>query len=75
MGGLGFGHLLILGLIVFFFFGRNRLPEIGRTLGRTVKGFKEGLNDIDADSRPVKEIAEDSTEEKRTSSKKEKEKG
>jgi sec-independent protein translocase protein TatA len=62
LGSFGLGHLIILGLIVFFFFGRNRLPEIGRTLGRTVKGFKEGLNDVDADSRPVKELSEDTTQ-------------
>ncbi len=75
MGSFGLGHLVILALIVFFFFGRNRLPDIGRTLGRTVKGFKEGLNDVDAESRPVKELAEDSTHGKTQKKKKEKEKG
>lgn len=60
MGSFGLGHLIILGLIIFFFFGRKGLPEIGRTLGRTVKGFKEGLNDIDGESREVREISEES---------------
>lgn len=65
MGSFGIGHLILLGLIVFFFFGRNRLPEIGKTLGRTVKGFKEGLNEIDVNARDVKEIAEDKKAEKK----------
>ena len=75
MGSFGLGHLIILGLIIFFFFGRNRLPEIGRTLGRTVKGFKEGLNDIDADSRPVKELAEETETSKSTKKKSQKDRG
>lgn len=75
MGSFGLGHLIILALIIFFFFGKNRLPDIGRTLGRTVKGFKEGLNDIDADSRPVKELAEDTEAQKDSQKKNQKERG
>jgi sec-independent protein translocase protein TatA len=37
-------HLLILLLIVFLLFGAKRLPEMGRSLGRGIKEFKEGLN-------------------------------
>lgn len=62
MGSFGIWHLLILAGVIFFFFGKNRLPDLGRGFGRFVKGFKEGLNDVDVDSREVKELSDDSTE-------------
>lgn len=59
MGGFGLGHLLLLGIIVFLFFGRGRMRQMGRSLGEAVKGFKEGLNDSPADYREVKEISDE----------------
>lgn len=37
-------HLLLLMLIVLLLFGAKRLPEMGRSLGRSIQEFKEGLN-------------------------------
>jgi sec-independent protein translocase protein TatA len=37
-------HLLLLLLIILLLFGTKRLPEMGRSLGRGIKEFKEGLN-------------------------------
>lgn len=37
-------HLLLLLLIVLLLFGAKRLPEMGRSLGRGIQEFKEGLN-------------------------------
>ena len=37
-------HLLLLLLIILLFFGAKRLPEMGRSLGRGIQEFKEGLN-------------------------------
>jgi sec-independent protein translocase protein TatA len=37
-------HLLILLLIILVLFGGKRLPEMGRSLGRGIREFKEGLN-------------------------------
>ena len=36
--------LIILG-IVLLLFGATRLPKLGRSMGQSIKGFKEGLND------------------------------
>ncbi len=38
-------HLVLLLLIVLLLFGAKRLPEMGRSLGRSIKEFKEGLDD------------------------------
>jgi sec-independent protein translocase protein TatA len=37
-------HLLLLLAIILLLFGAKRLPEMGRSLGRGIQEFKEGLN-------------------------------
>jgi len=37
-------HLLLLLLIVLLVFGAKRLPEIGRSLGSGMRGFKDSLS-------------------------------
>jgi sec-independent protein translocase protein TatA len=37
-------HLLILLVIILLLFGTKRLPEMGRSLGRGIQEFKNGLN-------------------------------
>lgn len=64
MGSLGIGHWIIIAIIVIFFFGRSNLGNMGRNIGRGIRGFKEGLNEIDAESRPVDEIADRKEKEK-----------
>jgi sec-independent protein translocase protein TatA len=41
MGNLGIPELLIILCIIILVFGANRLPEIGRGIGRGIKNFKE----------------------------------
>ncbi len=49
MFGIGTSELLLIFLIALLVFGANRLPQIGRSLGKTVselkKGLKEGLSE------------------------------
>ena len=43
-------HFLLLGLVLLIFFGKNRLSDVGRSLGEGMCNFKKGLNgesDID----------------------------
>ncbi|HEY7967830.1 MAG TPA: twin-arginine translocase TatA/TatE family subunit [Solirubrobacteraceae bacterium] len=37
-------HILLLLLVVVLVFGAKRLPEIGRSLGDGMRGFKDSLN-------------------------------
>jgi sec-independent protein translocase protein TatA len=38
-------HLLLILGIALVFFGPKRLPELGRGLGASIRGFKEALNE------------------------------
>jgi sec-independent protein translocase protein TatA len=37
-------HILLLLLVVLLVFGAKRLPEIGRSLGEGMRGFKDSLS-------------------------------
>ena len=41
LGRLGLPELLIILVIVILIFGANRLPEIGRGIGKGIRNFKE----------------------------------
>jgi sec-independent protein translocase protein TatA len=50
MFGLGYQELLIILVIVLVLFGANRLPELARSLGSSVKEFKKGVNEVKEDT-------------------------
>ena len=50
MFGLGYQELLIILVIVLILFGANRLPELARSLGSSVKEFKKGVNEVKDDA-------------------------
>ena len=41
MGPIGIPELLIILVIIILIFGANRLPEIGKGIGKGIKNFKE----------------------------------
>lgn len=52
--GIGIQELLVVLFICLLIFGANKLPEIGRALGKTINDFKQALkegstNDSDKD--------------------------
>src|SRR5262249_26974285 len=45
MFGLGTQELMVILVIVLVLFGANRLPQIARSLGSSMKEFKKGMNE------------------------------
>jgi sec-independent protein translocase protein TatA len=45
MGSLGLPEILIIVTILVVIFGANRLPELGRGLGRGIRNFKEATRE------------------------------
>jgi sec-independent protein translocase protein TatA len=52
MFGLGWPEVLVILLVIVVIFGPKKLPEIGSSLGKTLKGFKEGIKDTEDDPNP-----------------------
>ena len=46
MFGLGYQELLLILVIVLILFGAQRLPDLAKSLGSSVKEFKKGINEI-----------------------------
>lgn len=55
MGQFSLIHILILLVIVLIFFGPSRLPGLGSSLGKAIKGFKDGIDGKD-DEEKQKEL-------------------
>lgn len=53
---VGWMEVLIIALIVLLIFGASRIPTLMKNLGKGVKSFKEGLNEVE------KEIKEEPKE-------------
>ena len=45
MGPLGILEMLVILFIIVLIFGANRLPEIGRGIGRGIRNFKDSMRD------------------------------
>ena len=46
LGSIGMGELLIIFVIALIVFGPRKLPELGRTLGKSLGEFKRASNDL-----------------------------
>jgi sec-independent protein translocase protein TatA len=53
MFGLGIPELLIILFLALLLFGANRLPEIGSSLGKAIRGFKETTEKPDDAKQPA----------------------
>jgi len=49
LGGVGFQEILLIGMVVLVLFGAKKIPEFMKGLGKGIKEFKEGVNDMKAD--------------------------
>jgi sec-independent protein translocase protein TatA len=62
MFGLGTGEIIIILLVVLVLFGANKLSGIGKSMGQSVREFKEEVHKDDASEKS--EPADQTTEKK-----------
>ncbi len=58
IGGIGMQEILLIALVVLLFFGGKKIPELMKGIGKGIRSFKEGINEVEKDL----EIPEDKKE-------------
>ncbi|NJK99305.1 MAG: twin-arginine translocase TatA/TatE family subunit [Spirulinaceae cyanobacterium RM2_2_10] len=49
MFGLGWPEVVIIAVVGILIFGPKKIPEMGSALGKTLRGFKEEMDNPDPD--------------------------
>ena len=57
LGNIGFPTLILILIVALLLFGPNKLPELGRAFGKTLREFKKGTRDL-MDDEQTQEKAE-----------------
>ena len=53
LGIVGPWEIVIIALIVLLLFGGKKIPELMKGLGKGVRSFKDGLNEVEKDIKDV----------------------
>ena len=53
---LGTGEIILIVAIILLLFGGKKIPELMRGLGKGVKSFKQGMNEVE---KEIKELDEE----------------
>ena len=53
---LGTGEIILIVAVILLLFGGRKIPELMRGLGKGVKSFKQGMNEVE---KEIKDIDED----------------
>lgn len=64
IGGLGMQEILLIALVVLLFFGGKKIPELMNGLGKGVRSFKDGLNEVKKDIEEPADKEKDANNEK-----------
>ncbi|MBO6032686.1 MAG: twin-arginine translocase TatA/TatE family subunit [Prevotella sp.] len=57
--GLGMQEILVIAFIVLLLFGGRKIPELMKGLGKGVKSFKEGMNEVTDITKDEKDKKQD----------------
>lgn len=49
IGNIGTGEIVVIALVVLLLFGGKKIPELMRSLGRGVKSFRDGVNEVETE--------------------------
>lgn len=54
--GLGTPELILILVVFLLFFGKDKLPELARSFGRSFNELKAGFKDSDEEDKPKKKV-------------------
>jgi len=54
MFNLGFPELMVILVIALIVFGPGKMPELGNSLGKAIRGFKKAMSEEEKDSADPK---------------------
>ena len=57
--GIGLPEIAVIGAIALLVFGPKRLPELGKTLGKTLKGFQSASSEFEREIQKAMSEEED----------------
>ena len=57
MFGIGRQEIFVIVLVVLLFFGGKKIPELMKGLGKGVRSFKDGMNNIEKDVNGSEEVS------------------
>ena len=55
IGGIGMQEVLLIALVVLMFFGGKKIPELMKGIGKGVRSFKDGMNDVEKEIDEIKD--------------------
>ena len=55
IGGIGMQEVLLLALVVLLFFGGKKIPELMKGIGKGVRSFKDGMNNVEKETDEIKD--------------------
>jgi sec-independent protein translocase protein TatA len=58
MPNLGFGEILLILVLALVIFGPRRLPEMGRSIGRSMREFRRAASDLRAEIETDMDVEE-----------------
>lgn len=57
---LGTGEIIAIVVVILLLFGGKKIPELMRGLGKGVKSFKQGMNEVEDElKKPLEELDKD----------------
>jgi sec-independent protein translocase protein TatA len=61
---IGMWEVIIIALVFLLLFGGKKIPELMKGLGKGVKSFKQGMNEVESEVNDIKKDIESDTTEK-----------
>lgn len=66
MFGLGMSEIIVIAFVILLLFGGRKIPELMRGLGKGVRSFKEGMNEVERNIRTEDTSFSEKEREKKT---------